>query len=91
MQQFVPLFDNVLITPDKREEKSKGGIIIPEKVSKSIVQGEIYAVGPKVPEHIKKGMRVIYNKTRAVELPLNEIEYAFINVTNIFCFIEVTD
>jgi len=64
-----PLGDRVLIKPKVKEEKSKGGILLPDTVSKEKPQvGEVLATGPGaaseegkiIPMTVKKGDKVVY-------------------------------
>src|SRR5665648_126597 len=72
-----PLGDRVLIKPVVEEEKSKGGILLPDTVSKEKPQaGEILAVGPGatnkdgkiVPMTVKKGDKVVYAKYSGTDI-----------------------
>ncbi len=72
-----PLGDRVLIKPIVEEEKSKGGILLPDTVSKEKPQvGEILAVGPGgtnkegklVPMNVKKGDKVVYAKYSGTDI-----------------------
>ena len=72
-----PLGDRVLVKPINEEEKSKGGILLPDTVSKEKPQvGEILAVGPGgtdkdgkiVPMTLKKGDKVIYAKYSGTDI-----------------------
>lgn len=55
-----PLFNNVLIKPAKREEKTAGGIILPETVNEKLPMGEVLAIGDGeiTPKGDKKAMVV---------------------------------
>jgi len=72
-----PLGDRVLIKPVSEEEKSKGGILLPDTVSKEKPQvGEILAVGPGsinkegkiLPMTVKKGDKVVYAKYSGTDI-----------------------
>jgi chaperonin GroES len=74
--QVRPLHDRVLVKRFNEEEKSKGGIIIPDTAKEKPVQGEIIAVGQgrigedgKVrPLDVKKGDRVLFGKYAGTEI-----------------------
>ena len=75
--ELKPLGDRVLIKPKVEEEKSKGGILLPDTISKEKPQvGEILAVGPGgtnkegklVPMIVKKGDKVIYAKYSGTDI-----------------------
>ncbi|TFG90201.1 MAG: co-chaperone GroES [Candidatus Atribacteria bacterium] len=77
IKELKPLGDRVLIKPILEEEKSKGGILLPDTVSKEKPQaGEILAVGPGatnkdgkiVPMTVKKGDKVVYAKYSGTDI-----------------------
>ena len=72
-----PLADRILIRPKKVEEKTAGGIYLPETASKEKpVKGEVVAVGPgkldnkgkRVALEVKEGDTVIYSKWAGTEI-----------------------
>ena len=76
---FRPLHDRVLVRRVKEEEKTKGGIIIPDTVKEKPMQGEIVSVGPGardesgkiVPLEVKKGDRVLFGKWSGTEVKID--------------------
>ena len=77
VKELKPLGDRVLIEPIFEEEKSKGGILLPDTVSKEKPQvGEILAIGPGgtnkdgkiIPMTVKKGDKVIYAKYSGTDI-----------------------
>ena len=77
VKKLKPLGDRVLIKPAFKEEKSKGGILLPDTISKEKPQvGEILAVGPGgtnkegkiVPMTVKKGDKVVYAKYSGTDI-----------------------
>jgi len=77
VKELKPLGDRVLIKPKLEEEKSKGGILLPDTISKEKPQvGEILAVGPGgtnkdgkiIPMIVKKGDKVIYAKYSGTDI-----------------------
>ena len=75
---FRPLHDRVLVRRVEAEEKTAGGIIIPDSAKEKPSQGEIVAVGPgKVGDDgklqamtVKKGDKVLFNKYAGTEIQL---------------------
>ncbi|MDP3298762.1 MAG: co-chaperone GroES [Phenylobacterium sp.] len=75
---FRPLGDRVLVRRVEEEQKTKGGIIIPDTVKEKPQEGEIIAVGPgardesgKVqPLDVKTGDRVLFGKWSGTEIKL---------------------
>ena len=77
VKELKPLGARVLIKPVFEEEKSKGGILLPDTVSKEKPQvGEILAVGPGstnkegkiIPMTVKKGEKVVYAKYSGTDI-----------------------
>jgi chaperonin GroES len=79
MSSVRPLHDRVLVKRFSEEEKSKGGIIIPDTAKEKPIQGEIIAVGQgrvseegKVrPLDVKKGDRVLFGKYAGTEIKID--------------------
>ncbi len=77
--QVRPLHDRVLVKRFSEEERSKGGIIIPDTAKEKPVQGEIIAVGQgrfgedgKIrPLDVKKGDRVLFGKYAGTEIKID--------------------
>jgi chaperonin GroES len=91
-----PLGDRVLIEP-LREEKKKGGIILPDTVEKERPQeGKVIAVGPgrvddngkKIPMNVKKGDRVLFTKYGPSEIKVDDKEYLIAREDDILAVIE---
>jgi len=77
VKELKPLGDRVLIKPIFEEEKSKGGILLPDTVSKEKPQvGEVLAIGPGaiskegkiIPMTIKSGDKVVYAKYSGTDI-----------------------
>jgi len=77
IKELKPLGDRVLIKPILEEEKSKGGILLPDTVSKEKPQvGEVLSVGPggtnkdgkMIPMTVKKGEKVVYAKYSGTDI-----------------------
>jgi chaperonin GroES len=80
-----PLADRVLIKALEAEEKSKGGIIIPDNAKEKPQEGEIVAVGPgkvedgkKISMEVKVGDKVLYGKYAGTEITVDGEEYIII-------------
>ncbi len=96
MAKIKPLGDRVLIEP-LREEKRKGGIILPDTVEKERPEkGKIIAVGlgkiddngKKVPMNVKKGDKVLFTKYGPNEIRVDEKEYLIAREEDILAIIE---
>ena len=76
---FRPLGDRVLVKRVEEEEKTKGGIIIPDTAKEKPQEGEVIATGPgarddagKVqPLDVKSGDRILFGKWSGTEVKLN--------------------
>ncbi|MGO4404343.1 co-chaperone GroES [Bosea sp. RAF48] len=76
---FRPLHDRVVIHRLDGEEKTKGGIIIPDTAKEKPREGEVVAVGPGardesgklVPLDVKKGDRVLFGKWSGTEVKID--------------------
>ena len=87
-----PLADRVVIKPSPAEEKTKGGIILPDTAKEKPVVGEVVAVGPgkvaddgkKIPMEIKVGDKVLYGKYSGTEVTVEGEEYLIMREADIF-------
>ncbi len=77
--QFRPLHDRVVVRRIESEEKTKGGIIIPDSAKEKPQEGEIVAVGPGArdesgklnPLDVKAGDRVLFGKWSGTEVKID--------------------
>ena len=77
--KFRPLHDRVVIRRLEGEEKTKGGIIIPDTVKEKPQEGEVIAIGPGardesgklVPLDVKKGDKVLFGKWSGTEVKID--------------------
>ena len=73
-----PINDRVVVKPAKAEEKTKGGIIIPDTAKEKPQKGKIVAVGPGKDGNamtVKKGDSVLYGKYAGQELEYEGKDY----------------
>ena len=78
-----PLNDRVLVKRLEEEEKTKGGIIIPDSAKEKPAEGEVVAVGPgrlddkgkRVPVELKAGDRVLFSKYGGTDVKLDGEDY----------------
>jgi len=88
---FRPLHDRVLIRRVGQEEKSRGGIIIPDTAQEKPMEGEIVAVGPGArgedgslqPLEVKAGDRVLFGKWSGTEIKLEGEELIIMKESDI--------
>ncbi len=97
MSNIKPMGDRYLIEPVKGEEKSKGGIILPESVTKEKPEeGKIIAVGTGkmndegklIPLTLKEGTSVLFTKYAPHDIKVDEKEYLIIKEEDILAIIE---
>ena len=77
--KFRPLHDRVVVRRLEGEEKTKGGIIIPDTVKEKPQEGEIVAVGPcgrdetgkLIPLDVKKGDKILFGKWSGTEVKID--------------------
>ena len=89
--KFRPLHDRVVVRRLESEEKTKGGIIIPDTAKEKPQQGEIIAVGPGgrdeagklIPIDIKVGDRVLFGKWSGTEVRLDGVELLIMKESDI--------
>jgi chaperonin GroES len=90
-----PLADRVVIKPSPADEKSKGGIILPDTAKEKPVVGEIVAVGPgkvtddgkKIAMEVKVGDKVLYGKYSGTEVTVEGEEYLIMREADIFAIV----
>ena len=88
---FHPLHDRVAIKPMAHEEKTRGGIIIPDTAKEKPQQGEVVAVGKGnrdkngnlVPLEVKVGDKVLYGKWGGTEVKINGEDLIIMKETDI--------
>jgi chaperonin GroES len=94
--KFRPLHDRVVIKRIEAEEKTTGGIIIPDTAKEKPQQGEVIAVGPGgrdesgklVPIDVKVGDRVLFGKWSGTEVKLDGIEYLIMKESDLMGVLE---
>ena len=94
--QFRPLHDRVVVKRIEAEEKTAGGIIIPDTAKEKPQQGEVIAVGPGgrdesgklTPIDVKVGDRVLFGKWSGTEVRLDNQELLIMKESDIMGVIE---
>ena len=96
--KFRPLHDRVVVRRIDEDEKSAGGIIIPDTAKEKPSQGEIIAVGPGArnekgeitPLDVKKGDLVLFGKWSGTEVSLDGEDLLIMNESDIMGGLEMT-
>src|SRR6266576_1397346 len=96
--KFRPLHDRVVVKRIDAEEKSAGGIIIPDTVKEKPSQGEIVAVGPGgrdeagklIPIDLKVGERVLFGKWSGTEVKIDGQDLLIMKESDVMGVLEET-
>lgn len=91
-----PLDDRVLVKPLEAEEKTKGGIILPNTAKEKPQQGVIVAVGPgklldsgeRVDVSVNIGQTVLFGKYGGTDIKIDGVEHKIMRISEIFAIIE---
>jgi chaperonin GroES len=94
--KFRPLHDRVVVKRLDAEEKSAGGIIIPDAAREKPSQGEVIAVGPGgrdeagklVPLDVQVGNRVLFGKWSGTEVKIDGVDYLIMKESDIMGVLE---
>jgi chaperonin GroES len=95
---FRPLHDRVVVTRIDAEDKSAGGIIIPDTAKEKPTEGEVIAVGPGgrdesgklIPIDLKKGDRVLFGKWSGTEVKIDGVELLIMKESDVMGVLEET-
>jgi chaperonin GroES len=90
-----PLSDRIVVQPAEAEEKTKGGIILPDTAKEKPVEGTVVAAGPgkksddgKLVElEVKVGDKVLYGKYSGTEITLDGKEYLIMRESDVFAIV----
>ena len=94
--KFRPLHDRVVVRRIEEDDRTKGGIIIPDTAKEKPQQGEVVAVGPGAPDEkgkvqpldVKPGDRVLFGKWSGTEVKLDGEELLIMKESDIIGVIE---
>ncbi len=94
--KFTPLQDRVVVRRIPEEEKTRGGIIIPDTAKEKPSEGEVIAVGPGarndkgdiVPVEVKAGDRVLFGKWSGTEVKIDGQELLIMKESDIMGIVE---
>ncbi|RWF57849.1 MAG: co-chaperone GroES [Mesorhizobium sp.] len=96
---FRPLHDRILVRRIKVDEKTAGGIIIPDTAKEKPQEGEVIAVGPGArddsgqlqPLDVRVGDRILFGKWSGTEIKLNGEDLLIMKESDVLGVIELTD
>lgn len=91
-----PLADRVLVRPQEREERTKGGIVLPDTAKEKPQMGKVLAVGPgrllengqRVAMDVKEGDTILFSKYAGTELKVDGEDLLLINERDILAVVE---
>ena len=91
-----PLDDRVVLEPIEQEDRTSGGIVLPETAKEKPQRGRILAVGPgrllesgeRVPAAVKKGDEVLYGKYSGHEVKIDGKDHVILKESEILARIE---
>ncbi|MCL6552403.1 MAG: co-chaperone GroES [Firmicutes bacterium] len=94
-----PLGDRVVVKPLEEEERTKGGIVLPDTAKEKPQHGEVLAVGPgdwdeagtkRIPPDVKVGDHVLFAKYAGTEVKTDEGELLILRANDILAIVEKT-
>ncbi len=91
-----PLADRVVVKPIEEEDKTPGGIILPDTAKEKPMRGEVVAVGKgrltdngeRVAMDVKVGDVVIYGKYSGTDFKMNDEDYLVLRESDILAIVE---
>jgi chaperonin GroES len=91
-----PLNDRVLVVRVEEEQKTKGGIIIPDTAKEKPQEGKIIAAGPgkigdngkRTALNVKKGDKILFSKYAGTEIKIDGVEHIFMKEDDILGVLE---
>ena len=94
--KILPLDDRVVVEPMEAEEKSAGGILLPDNAKEKPRQGKVIAAGPgkmmdsgkRAAMLVKKGDMVLFGKYSGSDVRVGDIEYKIMRETDILGLVE---
>lgn len=86
-----PLNDRILVLRVEEEQKTAGGIIIPDTAKEKPQEGKIVAAGPgrmddtgkRIPLEVKVGDRILFSKYAGTEIKIDGVEHIFMRESDI--------
>ena len=89
MAAIKPIGERILIKQIESEERTKGGIYIPESAKENKKQGEIIETGKKAEEFgLKKGDRIIYGGYSHEEIEINSNKFIILELKDVLAKVE---
>lgn len=94
--KLIPMEDRVVVEPKEAEEKTAGGIVLPDSAKEKPLMGTVIAVGPgklldsgnRGEMSVKKGDVVLYGKYSGTEVEVDGTEYKILRESEILGIVE---
>jgi chaperonin GroES len=94
--KLIPLGDRLLVERIEAEEKTAGGIVLPDSAKEKPIQGKVVAVGEGrrnddgklVPLQVKKGDTILFGKYAGTEVKLDGDEYLIMKEDDVLAIVE---
>jgi len=91
-----PLNDRVIAVRVEKEQKTAGGIIIPDTAKEKPQEGKIVAAGPgklddngnRIPMEVKEGDRILFSKYAGTEIKIDGVEHIFMKEDDILAVLD---
>jgi chaperonin GroES len=83
-----PVGDKVIILPDTKEEKTAGGILIPETSQKKTNKGTVYAASQDIESKLNPGDEVLYSPNAGTPITIDGKEHLLLLESNIWAVIK---
>lgn len=91
-----PLDDRVVVKPEEAEEKTAGGIVLPDTAKEKPMMGKVIAVGEgklldngkRIAPAVKKGQIVLYGKYAGSDVEVENVEYEILRESEILGILE---
>ncbi len=91
-----PMNDRLLVLRVEEEQKTAGGIIIPDTAKEKPQEGKVIAAGPgktgddgkRVPLEVKKGDRILFSKYAGTDIKIDGVEHVFMREEDVLAVIE---
>ncbi|HLD05208.1 MAG TPA: co-chaperone GroES [Candidatus Nanoarchaeia archaeon] len=84
--RVIPLKERILVKPKAVEEKTAGGIFLPENAQEKTNEGEVVEVGENSP--VKKGDKVLFEAFAGTEVKISGVKHLILNSKDIIAKIE---
>ena len=94
--QIKPLSDRILVLRIEEEQKTKGGIVIPDTAKEKPQEGKVVTAGPgklddkgkRIPLDVKKGDRVLFGKYAGNEIKIDGVEHMIMREDDILAIMD---